>query len=84
MEYLRIKLNTGRCCSLALAALLHYRKERKKQKNYRNLLAMLTYLLRQSLSLLCSLTLAIFFITEKNGKNRKITKTFACGRRIQP
>ena len=34
----------------------------------------LTYLLRQSLSLLCSLALAIFFITEKDRKDRKKQK----------
>ena len=45
----------------------------KTEKN-RNLLATLTYLLRQSLSLLCSLTLACFFITEKDRKNRKKQK----------
>ena len=61
-------------CSLALASLLHYRKKQKKQKNYRNLLATLTYLLRQSLSLLCSLRSPLFFITEINGKNRKKQK----------
>ena len=38
------------------------------------MLATLTYLLRQSLSLLCSLTLAYFFITEKDGKDRKKQK----------
>ena len=56
----------------SLAFSLQKRTE-KTEKN-RNLLATLTYLLRQSLSLLCSLALAIFFITEKDRKNRKKQK----------
>ncbi len=41
-----------------LASLLHYRNKRKKQKKTE----------------ICSLALAIFFITEKDGKNRIITE----------
>ena len=136
MEYLKTNLNTGRCCSLALARFFHYRKEQKfaryarlssslqkktekteklqKFARWRSLtcfvsrypyyarwrsplffitekdgknrkiteicLLALTYLLRQSLSLLCSLALASLLHYRKKQKKQKKTETFACGR----